>query len=108
MAKQGSLEGIGPKEIPEVTDAAEELRKLRRQRQDLAEKEEKAQILLRDLLKKHGIRKRYVYEGEDGEGNTIKLDALIEKGEERAYVRKHKDPKSDKNGEGEEKESTGE
>ena len=108
MAKQGSLEGIGPKEIPEVTDAAEVLRTIRSERQQLAAQEEKAQVHLRDLLKKHGVRKKYIYEAEDGEGQTVKFDALIEKAEERAYVRKHKDPKADKNGEGEEKESTGE
>lgn len=104
MAKQQSLAGIGPKEIPEISDAAEELRKLRTQRQTLAKEEEEAQIALRDLLKKHGIRGKYVYEGEDGEGNTVKFDAMIEKAEERAFVRKHKDPKAKEKDNGKEEE----
>ena len=108
MAKQGSLEGIGPKSIPEVEDAAEELRVCRRNRQILATQEEELQVKLRDILKKHGIRKKYIYEVDDDDGSTIKFDAFIEKAEERAYVRKHKDPKAEKNGDSEEKESTGE
>lgn len=92
-ARQGRLPGISPKQIPEIEDAAEELRSLRKQRQALGVEEEKAQVLLRDLLKKHGIRKAYVYEGEDDEGKPVALDALVETADERAYVRRHKEPK---------------
>lgn len=94
MTKQQSLPGVGPKQIPEIEDAAEALRDLRSKRQELAEKEEKAQQVLADALKKHGFggKRRYVFEIEE-DGNQVKLDAFMERPDARAYVRKHKDTK---------------
>lgn len=104
--KQGRLPGVLPKQIPAIEDAAEELRKLRTRRQKLATEEEEAQQALRDLLKEHRFtaKRPYIFECEE-DGETVKLDAFLEKPEERAYVRKHKDPKAEENGEV--KENTG-
>lgn len=95
MAKQGTLEGIGPKQIEEIDEAAEELRALRAERQELEEKEEEAQVKLAELLKKHGYtgKRKYLMEIENGDGKLIKFDAFLERPEARAYVRKHKNPK---------------
>lgn len=97
--RQTRLPGVLPKQIPEIEDAAEELRKLRTRRQKLATEEEEAQQKLRDLLKEHRFtaKRPYIFECEE-DGETVKLDAFLEKPEERAYVRKHKDPKAEDDG----------
>jgi len=102
MPKQQQLPGVGPKQIEEIEDKAEEVRTLCASRKDLAQKEETARKELKDLFKKHGIRKCYQYVIDDGEGGEIKIDALLERPEERAYVRKHKDPKAKDDSEGSE------
>jgi len=94
--KQGRLPGVLPKQIPAIEDAADTLRKLRSKRQKLAAEEEEAQQKLRDLLKEHRFtaKRPYIFETEE-DGELVKLDAFLEKPEERAYVRKHKDPKAE-------------
>jgi hypothetical protein len=94
--KQGRLPGVLPKQIPAIEDAADELRKLRKKRQALAALEEEAQQKLRDLLKEHRFtaKKPYIFESEE-DGEVVKLDAFLEKAEDRAFVRKHKDPKAE-------------
>ena len=99
MPRQQQLPGVGPKEIE---DKAEEVRKLCSDRKSLAQKEETARAELKDLFKKHGVRKCYQYVIDDGEGGEMKIDALLERTEERAYVRKHKDPKAKDDSEGNE------
>jgi hypothetical protein len=102
MAKQQSLPGVGPKQIPEIEEAATRLRKIRSQRQTLAEEEEKAQAFLVEVLKKNGFRKGRAYQFEDdSEGEPVKLDVLLDQKDPRAYVRKHKEPKAEEeSGEG--------
>lgn len=102
MGKQQSLEGIGPKAIPEIEKAATDLRRIRSKRQELSEEEEKAQTLLVELLKKNGFRKgrKYMFE-DDSDGEPVKLDVLLDQKDPRAYVRKHKEPKAEaESGEG--------
>ena len=96
MAKQGQLPGVGPKQIQEIEDAAEELRKIRSRRQALAEEEEQAQAALVEALKKNGYgpKRVYIFES-DADGDPVKLDAFIQRPELRAYVRRHKDPKAE-------------
>jgi hypothetical protein len=103
MAKQSELPGVGRKQIPELEAAAEKLRALRTQRQALAASEETAQAELKDLCKIHKVTKArpYIFETEDGD-EMVKLDVLVEKPEERAYVRRHKEPKADEDEDGEE------
>jgi hypothetical protein len=94
--KQGRLPGVLPKQIPAIEDAADELRKLRKNRQALAALEEEAQQKLRDLLKEHRFtaKRPYMFDTEE-DGKMVRLDAFLEKPEERACVRKHKDPKAE-------------
>lgn len=92
MARQQSLPGVGPKRIAEIEDAALKLRTVRTKRQKIAAEEEEAQQELRDVLKKNGFRKGRIYQFEnEGDGELVKLDVVLEQKEERAYVRKHKD-----------------
>lgn len=108
--KQTELPGVGRKQIAELEDKALELRAVRSQRQKLGATEEVLQGELKDMCKLHKITKSrpYVFETEvdtDEGTETIKLDVMVEKPEERAYVRKHKDPKADEDEEGTEEES---
>lgn len=100
MPKQTELPGVGRKQIAELEDKALELRELRSKRQAIAAQEEKAQQELRDLCKAHKVSKSrpYIFETEedtDDGTKTVKLDVLVERPDERAYVRKHKDPKAE-------------
>ena len=94
--KQQSLPGVGPKRIAEIEDAALEVRDLQSKRKAITEEEGKARGLLRELLKKNGFKKNKPYQFEnEGDGELVKLDVVIEQKEEKAYVRRHKDPKDD-------------
>jgi hypothetical protein len=93
MAKQGQLPGVGPKQIEEIEDKAEEVRTLCADRKAIAAKEETARGELKELFKKHGVKKVYQYVIED-DGKEITIDALLERPEAKAYVRKHKNPKA--------------
>jgi hypothetical protein len=95
-AQQQKLPGVGPKQIPEIEDKALELRKIRSKRQELAAKEEELQGKLVDLLRANGFRKGRPYQfEEDADGETIKLDVVMEQKDVRAYVRKHKDKEAE-------------
>jgi hypothetical protein len=101
---QGRLNGITGEQVPEIEEAAADLRKLQSKRAKLAEQEEKARLSLCEVLKKHGYgRKKYMFDILDDEtGKEVKLDVFTEKvTTERARVRIHKDEKK-KEGESEE------
>lgn len=79
--KQARLPGMTPKRIQDIQDAAENLKELRDDRMDLAEKEEQAQEKLKAVMKKHNVKH---YRLDDN------YEAVLEADEPRAYVRKVK------------------
>ena len=96
--KQEKIPGVLPPRIKEIVDAAEDLADIRGRRMGLSEKEEKAQIKLKELLKKHKVK---AYQIDD------EFEAILEAPEARAFVRKIKRKKTAK-GKDSEDESDGE
>jgi hypothetical protein len=88
--KQQKINGMVPKRIKEIQDAAEALREIREERMGLAESEEKLQGELVAVMKKHGV-KAYKIDDEH--------EAIREAGEERGFVRKIKRKKKAKSSE---------
>jgi type II secretory pathway component PulM len=82
--KQQRIPGTVPKRIAEIQDAAEELKEIRAGRMEAGEEEEKAQVKLKELMKKHGIK---AYRLDDD------FEAILEAPEARAYVRRIKGKK---------------
>ena len=80
--RQQYIEGTEPPKIPEIEKAAETYRQIRDRRMDLTKEEAKANELLLELMKKHGVAATgYRYDGSE---------VTVKKEKEKARVRRIK------------------
>jgi len=68
--RQQTIPGTERKSIDEVDDAAEAFRVARNKRQAATKVETEKKAVLKDILRKHGI-KSYFYEDEDGDTEEV-------------------------------------